>query len=98
MKAIEYYSKYHDVLLDDNDTAGVAAMVGELIAETQSLLKQRRCRRPSAIVSVIKEHNQKFNAINNIFEQKDGASPLKHDGYIKFWCKKMPRLAPFLKG
>ena len=68
MKAKDYYEKYKNSLESKNievkaDT--VRDISNDLLEEAKELVNLRKCYRDSAVMSVLKEMNDKMNAINN---------------------------------
>lgn len=95
MKAKEYYQTYHDALLSqDEQTVDNACneLVIDLTKETQSLLNQRKAKSTHALCGVVREINDKYNAVVSLFESKDGVSPLKRDGFKAIFEKEIPSL------
>lgn len=46
-----------------------------------------------AVIAVLKELNQKWNAICCMYEKKYGVSPLNYDAFRCYWMTAMPELA-----
>lgn len=46
-----------------------------------------------AVIAVLKEINQKWNAICRMYEKKYGVSPLNYDAFRCYWMTAMPELA-----
>ena len=71
MKAKEYFEKYK-AELNTTDKKKYADTVGrivtDMIMEIYELFKERKCATTKALLSLIKEQNDKFNAVINIIE------------------------------
>lgn len=99
MKAKEYFEKYEKVIIEsikEDSTTGHKDLLVEMSKEVQTLYDSRKAKSNSALAGIIKELNQKWNAIGTLFEKKYGASPLKRNGFIEFWKHEMPELERIL--
>lgn len=95
MKAKEYFEKYESLILTDireESTTYTTELVVELNKEVDTLYKDRNGKSNSALVGVLKEINQKWNAIGTLFEKKYGVSPLKRNGFLEYWKSQIPEL------
>lgn len=96
MKAKEYYVKYHDQLLsedDQNSLEAISSLIYDLSVELKSLCEIRNAKTDNAARSIVRELNDKYNAIVALFEAKDGGSPIRPNGFLTFWEHKLPGLA-----
>lgn len=101
MKAQEYYVKYRDTLHSPDRDVGLKAtsdFLMELNREVKHLLDARKCRNAASFIGVLKEVNQKYNAVMNRFERDFGAAPLVRDGFLEFWKREVPGLDIALRG
>jgi len=90
MKAIEYYEKYKDRMFGEEPLETVVKdLLFEFNDETIEIGNSRHVG-DGAVLAVLKEQNQKWNAIDNLFEKKHHSSPLMHNGYIKWWEEALP--------
>lgn len=99
MKAIEYYEKYHDSIMSTNEKCSLQAVsdfIVDLSHEVGILSQARKCRTNSSIIAVLKEVNEKYNAVMRIFKKKNGITPLIPNGFLEFWKRKEPSLSRFL--
>lgn len=99
MKAKEYFEKYEQPIFEDyreNALTGISNLLKEMMKETGDILSKRGVKQSKAAVAVIKEQNDKWNSICNMFEKKHGVSPLLRDGFKNYWLKEMPELAPLM--
>lgn len=93
MKASDYYN----IIMGYPQTAdGVAESVGRVVdmmnTEAKELIARRRAVRDSAVAAIIREQNNKWNAIIAIYEKKNGYCPLARNAIWKHWAKLIPKL------
>lgn len=96
MKAKEYYES---IIAKNPQTADeMANAVGDVVIglnrEAAELFKKRNARRNDAVRAVIREQNNKWNAIVGLFEKKQGISPIRRNAYLDAWVKQIPELDP----
>lgn len=100
MTAKEYFKKYEQRIMSTTDDADYTKAASEImldmIKESKEILDLRHIKTDAGLISVIKELNQKWNAICNLFEKKHGVSPLIRNGYKKYWISQMPELTNLL--
>lgn len=99
MKAKDYFDKYESAFVEnEGENAAKAAtdLLIEMSKDVEKLYNARGGKTNSAFAGVIKEINQKWNAVGSLFEKKYGASPLKRNGFIDFWKQEMPILVDIL--
>ncbi len=95
MKAKEYYAKYRDRIASKDDKEslqGVCDMLFELGLEAQELIAKRKVRSDCGAVAVLRELNDKYNAVCRMFERDYGAPIIKQDGFMTYWRKQIPEL------
>lgn len=85
MKAIEYFEKYKST----TDDLSMYKMLGDFSAEANDIVVNRHCQTDEAFVAVLKEQNQKWNAVVNLFEKNCGVSPIIRNGFLKYWNSKL---------
>lgn len=68
-------------------SSALADLILEFSKEVETICKMRNCRYDDGVQAVLKEQNQKWNALSNLFEKNLGVSPLKRDGFTHFWSK-----------
>lgn len=88
MKAKEYFTKYEqNIMSPDQATSNraVSDMAADLVAEVQQLIKVRDPKKPSGLAGILREVNQKFNAIGRLFKEKYGEPVLAKDGFLTYW-------------
>lgn len=84
MKAKEYYEKYAAELLSgDYDTIKQAGekLIRDFMDEVIEIAEKRKASRPESVVDIIKELNQKWNALRNLFIKRDRRPVLEEDGF-----------------
>ena len=89
MKAIEYYEKYRTTI---DTKKGIKELMIEMNNEAKELIKKRNAVTDNAGRSIIKELNQKWNALARIFEKAMGEPILVEDGFLASWKRKIPEL------
>lgn len=94
MKAKEYFTKYGESLIH-NHNASVQKLLMDLFAEAAEICRKRNATNGEVFVSVLKEQNQKWNAIDHLYNKRYGIHVLKYDG-LKEYCKHV--LSPELEG
>jgi hypothetical protein len=91
MKALEYYQVYHQA--SDKETADLAITRGICRDEIFALIDIRNVTTDDGCLAILREQNEKWNAMVRIFEKKDGQSPFLKDGVVQF----TDGLCPYLK-
>ena len=95
MKAKEYYAKYKDRIASVDYTEslqGVCDMNHELCMEAKELVAKRKVRTDGGAVAVLRELNDKYNAVCMMVERDYGAPIIKKDGFMCFWRQLIPEL------
>lgn len=90
-RAREYYEKYEDSIREDPEKAAVA-LLKEFSGEVKELCDKRHVKKDGAIYAILRELNQKWNALSNIVKKEQGASPIRVDGFRRFYEMKMSEL------
>ena len=93
MKAIDYYN----IMMEYPQTAeGIAEAAGEVVdlmhAEIKELIAKRKAVRDSAVAAIIREQNDKWNAVIGIYEKKSVTCPLARNAIWRNWVKIIPGL------
>ena len=92
MKAKDYFDKYHQQIWEEANammtgtnvvlTDGpMAQMFIEFATEMKDIIKLRNAKTDNAVLAIIAEQNQKWNAVVRLFEKKYGQSPIKRNGF-----------------
>lgn len=89
MKAKEYFLKYKDKFLDSKDQkeldATVVALLNDFNRDMRETMTKRGVSSDDAVVGSVIEFNNKWNALVRMFERHFHYSPIKYDGYLKYW-------------
>ena len=96
MKAKDYYQKYHDGILSADENVGneaTANFIYDLIHEVSTLMKDRKASTAAALVGIAKEVDQKYLAVLDLFEKRDGIRPLFDFGFMTM----LQRVAPEIR-
>lgn len=84
MKAKEYYEKYAADLLSEDQTTiknAVEALTRDFMDEVSAISEKRKVSRPESLVDIIKELNQKWNALRSLFIKRDRKPVLAENGF-----------------
>lgn len=104
MKAKEYFAKYDPLIMDHLDKGDkkaaalvVTDLVLEMTGEVRTIMDQRKALTPTASAAVVRELNDKWNAIYTLFTKAhNGFSPIEFDAFKKLWISEVPELAKYL--
>lgn len=97
MKAKDYFAKYEEKILH-GDTQQIYELFMEMAKEAKQIMSDRHCTSNAAAVGVVREMNDRWNAIVGMFEKKyDGLSPIKRDGYKNFWLNEIPEMRRYFE-
>ena len=91
MKARQYFEKHRQEMTCGDEKrvqAAINQLVLELNDESKDMLKSR---------NILRELNDKYNAVIGLFEKHYGASPLMRDGYLNLWKNRMPTIQQYLR-
>ena len=96
MKAADYVAKYGEAMSNitkiTNDDA-VSKLFIEMSGEVATILKDRKVVKSGGVIAVLKEMNDKWNAIISLYEKKwRQPAPISRNGFSKVWMNKMPEL------
>lgn len=94
-KAKDYYELFKfDLMSEDDEKANhaLSEFIKALNDDVQELQKLRHVQFDRGIIPIMKEMNQKWNAVVRLFEKEYGHSPIKPDGFKIFWIRSMPEL------
>lgn len=87
MKAKEYFQKYDKPIWEEAHDPAIhtdgptAKLYIDFALEMKELMKDRNVQFDRGVFSIIREQNDKWNAIRNMFIKKYGVSPISHDGF-----------------
>jgi hypothetical protein len=91
LKAKEYFEKYgQDIWQEWQDPevhldGQMAKLYIEMSSELRKIMDVRHVNSDSGMLGVLREQNQKWNAIRNLFEKKYGKSPIQRNGFYYAW-------------
>ena len=86
MKAKEYYAKYGERLMNpDKQDEALTEFFMEFLEETDRVVEQRKARTNKALLAVIDEFNNKWNALCEMFP----TTVLIRNGYQAYWYDKL---------
>ena len=91
MKAVDYVEKYgEDLTGEDNEKRdkAVRGLISDMMGELKDIIKARNISTDKGAISVVKELNQKWNAIN----RKLSIPVLSEDGFKKIMVNEIPSL------
>jgi len=95
MKAKEYYEKYKGIVASSTEEEikeVTYQLFCEISKETVKVFDARGGKTNAALIAVLKEQNQKWNAVCNLFlKEPFGLSPFRPDGFIIFWANEFPQ-------
>jgi len=89
MKAKELYALYL-IDLEKSDARATYNLLVTLSAEARTLKETRGVQTDLGFISILKEQNNKWNAICKL------DPTFKRDGYLRYWKARMPELEEFL--
>ena len=92
MKAKEYFAKYDGLINSSDGSKEATDLLIEMSEEIEKIAEIRHVKNGKALLSIILEENDKWNAIVRMFENKYGISQLLRDGFKNFWFDQMPEL------
>lgn len=97
MKAKEYYAMLEKAKTDSEFMEVCNTVIKSLNQEAKDLIKSRSVKTGRGVASIIRELNDKWNAIVALFEKNHGISPLARNAFLRAWANQMPELKPYLK-
>lgn len=100
MKAKEYYAKYKERVasLDYNESIqAICEMIADLSAEAKATIDKRNVKTDCGCVAVLREMNDKYNAVCRMLEEEYKDPILARDGFLIYWRKQIPELDARLK-
>lgn len=88
MKARDYFEKYDTLIMEEQKNGEIGTtkkLLLEMSDEVTAVCKQRKAVKDEAVIAVLKEINQKWNAICRMYE--------KNTAFRCYWMTAMPELA-----
>ena len=96
MKAIEYYEQFGERVYQEAVKSSCNNALSDLVAafvrEMKELIDSRKVQSNRGTVAVIREMNEKWNALVAIFEKRKGDSPIKRNGFRLYMELEIPAL------
>ena len=96
MKAKDYYEQFGAALLAESyheeKFDELNKLVMAFVREEKEIIESRKMCTDRGAVAVIKEQNEKWNALVAIFEKKHGVSPIVRNGFMILMKSKIPEL------
>lgn len=95
MKAIDYVNKYgEDLTGEDNNKRdeAVKGLINDMMGELKDIMNTRHVSTDKGAFSVVKELNQKWNAING----RLSIPVLSQDGFKKLMIHEIPGLEKYI--
>ena len=99
MKAKDYFDKYGEAIQReamDCNTETALAMFVEFCKEVNDITAQRHVKTDRAAIAVIKEVNQKWNKLANLFEADCGCVLLKRNALLDYFVENIPEIKELL--
>jgi len=102
MKAIDYYNKYHEDIMNPathSDVRNVAFknLFLELCEESMIMIEVRHIKDDTGLPSILRELNDKCNAVVRLLVKNYGFSWLATDAFWTFWERDLPELGPIVQ-
>jgi len=95
-KAREYATDIFEAIKKDGNVGldqAIDRTVKSLLDETVFLREQRHCKTDTCLAAILRETNQKWNAICRRVNGRAGTEVLISNGFKAYLLKKMPDLA-----
>jgi hypothetical protein len=95
MKAQDYFEKYKESVYNEaleGKADAAKEMYFAFIREVNDLIKIRHVKTDKAAISIIKELNQKWNKLANLFEAEYGQCVLKRNAIWNYFADKIPEI------
>lgn len=93
MKVQDYYMKYKEYFEDAKDESEINNIITEIVKEMNQELfeitNKRQIKTDRAVLAVVKEMNQKWNALIRIFEKEKIQCFMKVDGFKSMWMNRL---------
>ena len=88
MKAVDYYNKF--LFHPTEDT--IDGIFKEFCCEVVETINKRNAKKDSAVCAVIKEQNNKWNAMVALFDKHNKTCPFKRNAIWNYYASKIPEL------
>lgn len=84
MKAKEYFDKYSKQIVEEDkrdEAATIRKMYMDFVSEMKSMIESRHVKTDNGVIGIIREQNQKWNSIVNMFQAEYTFSPIARNGF-----------------
>lgn len=88
MKAKEYFEKYDKSIVEEaiqpevKKDGAIAQLYIEMFSEMKKIIEIRHIQNDNSLMSLVREQNDKWNAIERLFIKKYKLSPIAHNGFL----------------
>ena len=100
MKAQDYIDKYYELLIEapneSKQNEVIALIIKAFGLELLEIFVKRKASSNRAMVSLIKEQNQKYNKFCRLVNERCGVKFLKEDGLKNYWMLNFPTIKKLL--
>lgn len=90
MKAKEYLAKFEKDITEVNDKQATTNLINIFVGEIKDLIDVRHASEEGAVVSILRELNQKWNALCRL----DKKRRFRPDGFIKYVRSRATQVLP----
>ena len=81
--------------IDERQRKAIAELLIDLNKEVAEIRDRRGVKTDTLMVAILREMNDKWNAICDQIEKRYGSEILLHDGFKMYWIDKRPEIKPF---
>lgn len=100
MKAKEYFDNYGPTIMltkEEESNKHLYGLLLDMSTEVLEIAKKRSAKKNEAFAAILKEQNEKWNAVGRLFTKTYGNNPLAENGFRDFWINRLPELKDYLK-
>lgn len=94
MKAVDYFEQYGERICEEFKPNGDVKPISDLVVafgvEMKEIMENRHVKTDAGALSVLKEQNQKWNALCSVFEKKKGFTPIIRNGFLLYMNERIP--------
>lgn len=95
MTATEYFDKYDQIIFVERIHKGSEysrRMLMEMSQEAVLECQKRKGAKVSSVISVLREFDQKWNAVCNLYDYKYGVCPIGRNDFKEYWKHILPEI------
>jgi hypothetical protein len=102
MKAIDYFNEYGDAVLRESiagdEKDAISSLFRAFVREMKEIIYTKGVQTNRAVAAVVKEQNQKWNALCRLYEKKYGEdlTPIKYNGFMNAIKDAIPEICRYL--